>query len=80
MKKTPSKAATRHRFKSSMSVSQQVVCEDEACIGKSAGTPAAPTARAVQSASDSKRPASASGSITVGGKPACEDEACIGKK
>ena len=78
MKKTPSEPATRHRFKSSMSVSQQVVCEDDACIGKSVGTPDAPAARAAQSASESKRPAS--GSITVGGKPACEDEACIGKK
>ena len=78
MKKTPSEAATRHRCKSSMSVSQKVICEDDACIGKRVDTPPAPPARAALSTSDSKRPAS--GSITVSGKPACEDEACIGKK
>ncbi len=79
MKKTPSnKTSSRRRFKSSMSVSQQVVCEDDACIGKNAGQPAASPARNASAASNSK--SSTSGSMTVAGQPACEDEACIGKQ
>jgi hypothetical protein len=61
-----------------MSVSQQVVCEDDACIGKNAEQPAAPPAGDASLASDSKSPAS--GSMAVAGQPACENEACIGKQ
>ena len=79
MKKTPSKKTSpRHRFKSSMSVSRQVICEDDACIGKQADTPPAPPSDDAGPASDAK-PA-APGSMTVAGQPACQGEACIGKK
>jgi hypothetical protein len=78
MKKTPTEPATRQRFKSSMSISQQVICEDDACIGRQADRPSTSPTVETNAASDSKR--TTSDSITVGGKPACEDEACIGKK
>ena len=63
---------------SSVSVSGEVVCEDEACIGKEvkAGEPWWP---------DQPRPEKrvirhADTSMSLGGKAACSDDACIGRK
>lgn len=61
--------------KSSMSVSQKVICEDEACLGKvvrSVPPTADETAR-----TDKKKPAGSS--MAIGGKEICSDDACIGK-
>lgn len=63
---------------SSVSVSGQIVCEDEACIGKAAksGDPWPPGR--VQP--HKKMEKSADTSMSLGGKETCSDDACIGKK
>ena len=63
---------------SSISVAGRIVCEDEACIGKTDGTAAAPPEPSAEPL-EKPKPA-ATGSISVSGKPACTDEGCIGKQ
>ena len=63
---------------SSMSLSQEKVCEGEACIRKAVNPPTAEPADAAQT--DAKRKKAPSTSMSVGGEEACQDDACIGKK
>ena len=69
-----SKAASR-TFRSSISVSNEKVCEDEACIGKDVSRP---TDRSTTNAPKKKK--SPETSMSIGGKAACSDEGCIGKR
>lgn len=79
MNATPKNVKTKDpNFRSSISVSNKKVCEDEACIGKDVNpTSVTPAEAAAPDKSDKK----ASGtSMSVGGKEACSEDACIGKK
>ena len=78
MKKEPIAEKVKNvKTESSITVSSQTVCEDEACIGKivngesaSAQVPVRPSGtRRIQSDS----------AMSFGGKQGCTDEACIGK-
>jgi hypothetical protein len=73
-------SAKRQNAHSSISVSNQVVCEDDACIGKSVGKHIGPTEKAVHEDNERKAPQSPRTSMSVGGKDACSDDACIGKR
>jgi hypothetical protein len=70
--------ANRRAFRSSISVSNQKVCEDEACIGKDVKPITDTPAEATQPDEGSKK--SSGTSMSVGGKEACAEDACIGKK
>lgn len=70
--------AKDHNFRSSISVSNKEVCEDEACIGKDVNPAADTPAEASQPDKSGKKPSGTS--ISVGGKEACSEDACIGKK
>ncbi len=70
--------ANSRNFKSSISVSNKEVCEDEACIGKDVQPTTVTPAEATQPDKSSKKPSGTS--ISVGGKEACSEDACIGKK
>ena len=61
--------------KSSMSVSDKVVCEGEACIG-SVDASVAPSQ--MEAKRQGKKQSGAS-SMAVGGEEICSDDACIGK-
>ena len=76
--KSRNEEVIRPATQSSVSVSGEVVCEDEACIGKEvkAGEPWPPDQP--QPEKNVKR--SADTSMSLGGKEACSDDACIGKK
>lgn len=75
-KQTPPAAADT--FQSSITVSNEVVCEDDECIGKVVEADAA--APAERRPSTGKHDDTAEGSsISVGGRRACTDEACIGR-
>ena len=63
----------RPTTKSSMSVSQEVVCKDEECIAKVANSDRSNPAKAGRT--DKKK--SAGSSMTIGGKEICSDEGCI---
>jgi len=65
-------------FRSSISVSDKRVCEDEACIGKDVNPAADTPAEASQPEKSEKKPSGTS--MSVGGKEACAEDACIGKK
>jgi len=65
-------------FRSSISVSNKKVCEDEACIGQDVEHATATPAEAIQPGKSGKK--SSGTSISVGGKEACSEDACIGKK
>lgn len=67
--------AISRTFRSSISVSNKKVCDDEACIGKDVNPPTVPSAPL-----DEKKKKSPGTSMAVGGKQACSDDACIGKK
>ena len=79
MKDTPKGAKTKSRtFRSSISVSNKKVCEDEACVGKDAKPTTATAAEATPPDKSGKRPSGTS--MSVSGKEACAEDACIGKK
>lgn len=65
------------KFRSSIAVSSEIVCEDEACIGKSVKTPT-PLAQESDKVSEkqTKQPGTA---MSFSGKEGCTDEACVGK-
>jgi hypothetical protein len=67
-----------HNFRSSISVSNKKVCEDEACIGKDVNPAADTPSEASQPEKSEKKPSGTS--MSVGGKEACAEDACIGKK
>lgn len=77
-KKAQQPSADTRPFQTSISVSDTMVCEDDACIGKTADAPdTSSMATSSPSGDSAKRLRS---SISIGGRPACTDEACIGKK
>lgn len=76
-KESASEKEKKARPRSSIDVSSQTVCEDEACIGKivPAPSPSIPEAADVP-----EKPTRESGTaMSFGGKQGCTDEACIGK-
>ena len=79
MNSTPKGAKAKDRnFRSSISVSNKEVCEDEACIGKDVNAAAETPAEATQPEKSGKKRSGTS--ISVGGKEACAEDACIGKE
>jgi len=79
MNTTPKGAKANSRnFRSSISVSNKEVCEDEACIGKDVQPTNVTPAEATQAVKSSKK--SSETSMSVGGNEACAEDACIGKK
>ena len=79
MKMPPKSAKPKDRnFRSSISVSNKEVCEDEACIGKDVNPTNDTAAEAKQPDKSGKKPSGTS--MSVGGKEACAEDACIGKK
>ncbi len=77
---TPPKSAKPkdRNFRSSISVSNEEVCEDEACIGKGVNPTTDTPAEASQPDTSGKKPPGTS--MSVSGKEACAEDACIGKK
>jgi hypothetical protein len=63
--------------RSSMTVSSETVCENEACIGKIVSGPE-PSAQEADNLPENKKKRSGS-AMSFGGKQGCSDEACIGK-
>ena len=63
--------------KSSMSLSDEVVCEDEACIGKDTTPENASNTDMLKTKHKSKD--SSGTSMAIGGKVICSDDACIGE-
>ena len=63
--------------KSSMSLSDEVMCEDEACIGKDAAPGNASNTDPMKTKHKSKE--SSGTSMAIGGKVICNDDACIGE-
>ncbi len=79
MNSTPKGVKAKDRnFRSSISVSNKKVCEDEACIGKEVNATTEKPAEPKQLDESSKKPSGTS--ISVSGKEACSEDACIGKK
>ena len=79
MNSTPKGAKAKDRnFRSSISVSNKEVCEDEACIGKEVNSTTGKPAEPKQPDKSGKKPSGTS--ISVSGKEACSEDACIGKK
>ena len=70
--------ANSRNFRSSISVSNKEVCEDEACIGKDVKPPTVTPAKATQADKHGKKPSGTS--MSVSGNEACSEDACIGKK
>jgi hypothetical protein len=70
----------RSRTHSSISVSNKIVCEDEACIGKVVGDRNEQIDQAEQQDKDRGKARKSGTSMLIGGKDACTDESCIGKK
>jgi hypothetical protein len=68
----------RSNTRSSMSVSRETICEDEACIGK--GVNPATAAPAETGSTDKKTAQSTRSSMAVSGREICADDACIGKE
>ena len=77
MKKKDIAKAKNANTRSSISVSSETVCEDEACIGKIVGDPQ----RSAQEADSvpEKQTKRSGSAMSFGGKHGCTDEACIGK-
>ena len=67
----------RSNHRSSMNVSGNAVCADEACIGKVDGLPDAPSDETAKPDARGNDPSKSS--ISVGGRRVCDDDACIGK-
>jgi hypothetical protein len=79
-KKTEKKKADRPKTHSSISVSNKIVCEDEACIGKGVDQRDAPNGRAARQDTSRGKLQRPGTSMSIGGEDACSDESCIGKK
>ena len=71
-------SADTRPFKTTISVSNTMVCEDDACIGKTADEPKIASVENASSKGNSSKPSRSS--MSIGGTPACTDEACIGKQ
>jgi hypothetical protein len=67
----------KFKTRSSIRVSSQTVCEDEACIGKTVKDASSSAHDPVKGTKKKTQPAGTS--MSVGGKDACSDDACIGK-
>jgi hypothetical protein len=78
--KTGKKKADRRKMYSSISVSHNVVCKDEACIGEVVGNPNALTGEAERHDKDKGSARKPGTSMSIGGKDACTAESCIGRK
>ncbi|WP_419660936.1 uncharacterized protein Dvar_13430 [Desulfosarcina variabilis str. Montpellier] len=65
------------KTKSSMSLQNEVICEDEACIGKDAAAENASNTDTMKTKHKSKK--SPGTSMAIGGKVICNDDACIGE-
>ena len=63
---------------SSIRISSQTVCEDEACIGKIVSDASASTQKQVKTSETRKKKSGTA--MSFGGKQGCTDEACIGIK
>jgi hypothetical protein len=78
MNKTSQKKEANHQTPhSSITVSDKIVCEDDACIGKVAGPQSKPTVE--RDRQDKKRRKRQGTSMSVRGKSVCADDSCIGK-
>ena len=73
------KKVDRPKTHSSISVSNKIVCEDEACIGKVVGNRSALNGQAERLDKEKKSARDPGTSMSVGGKNACVDDSCIGK-
>jgi hypothetical protein len=74
------KKVVRSKTHSSISVSNKIVCEDEACIGKAVDgryTQTEQEERRNKNKGEKKRPST---SMSIAGEDACSDDACIGRK
>ena len=69
--------SNRRNHRSSMTVSGNTICVDEACIGKDAGLSDAPSDETTKP--DARGNNASKSSISVGGRRVCDDDACIGK-
>jgi hypothetical protein len=67
----------RSKARSSLGISQKIVCEDEACIGKVVDS--ASSAPGETGSEDKKANKSNSSSMSIGGSDICSEDACIGK-
>lgn len=79
-KRTKKKKTNRPKTHSSISVSNKIVCEDEACIGKVVGNRNALTGQAERHDKEKGKARKPGTSMSIGGKNACADDSCIGKK
>lgn len=77
-RKSRNEETIRPATQSSVSVSGEVVCEDEACIGKEAKAGEAWSPEQPQPEKIVKKHADTR--MSLGGKEACSDDACIGRK
>lgn len=67
----------RGQTRSSIAVSSETVCEDDACIGKKVGNPFPKVHDSVMVAEkENKKPSTA---MSFCGRQGCIDDACIGK-
>ncbi len=64
--------------KSSIAVSDEIVCEDEACIGKKVNPKDLPSSIEAQPKKRSRN--SPGTSMSISGEEACSDDVCIGKR
>ena len=76
-KKTIVEKRKNVKTQSSITVSSQTVCENEACIGKIVNGESAPAQEQVEASEKPKKQSSSA--MSFGGKQGCTDEACIGK-
>lgn len=67
----------RSKTRSSMGISQKIVCEDEACIGKVVNS--ASPAPGETGSEEKKSKKSTGSSMSIGGSEICSEDACIGK-
>lgn len=68
----------RPSTRSSIAVSGEIACEDEACIGREVKPEGVSTTDQVDA--KKRRGKSSATSMTIGGKEVCSNDACIGKK
>ena len=66
--------------RSSMSISSEVICEDDACIGKVADPRKEPLEDSGPQHEKGSRPQPSGTRIAVGGQDVCTEDACIGKQ
>ena len=63
---------------SSISISSQTVCQDEACIGKTVNDASSIEKEPAKASEKRKKPPGSA--MSFGGKKGCTDDACIGIK